>query len=217
VAILPYGPSSDNTSGTPDPAECVLIMAGPSITTVASPTSGIAGTALTNVGDTATLHNASSAPTGDITFALYSDSSCTTAVSGMSGSGAIMTTAGVSTATWSAATWTPPAAGTYTWKASYAGDANNAPASVCGGSGEEITVTSAASGSNTGGSTPVTPAATPAPAAAPVAGATVVTTGEPFAGSRPIEAAMALLGMGLLTLGLLRRRNLKRGARARIR
>ncbi len=58
------------------------------------------------------------------------------------------------------------------------------------------------------------PAAAPA-AAAPVAGATVVTTGEPFAGSKGIEAGVALLGMGLLTMGLLRRRNLRRGAEAR--
>ena len=203
---IPYGGSEDNTT-TLDPAECVHMLADPSITTVASPTSGVAGTALSNVGDTATLHNATSAPTGSITFALYSDSSCTTAVSGMSGSGAITTSTAGSTATWTAPTWTPSAAGTYYWKASYAGDTNNTVASACGGSGEQITVTAAVIAA-----TPVTPAPP-----APVAKATVVTTGEPFAGSKPIEAGVALLGIGLLTLGLLRRRNLRRGAQARTR
>jgi hypothetical protein len=80
----------------------------------------------------------------------------------------------------------------------------------------ECFTAAAATSANTGGSTPAaTPAATPVAAAAPVAGATVVTTGEPFAGSKGIEAGVALLGMGLLTLGLLRRRSLRRAAEAR--
>ena len=184
-----YAGSSDNTTGDAVTAECILMLAAPTITSVASPAAGTDGVALTNVGDSATLHNASSDPTGDIGFALYSDSGCTTPVSGVSGTGPITTTAGVSTATFSVATWTPPADGTYYWKVSYAGDSNNAPASICGGTGEEIVVTSGATGSNTGGSTP--PAAAPAAAAAapaapatPVAGATLVTTGEPWAGSK---------------------------------
>ncbi len=209
-----FAGSSDNTSGDPVAAECVLIQAAPSLTSQASPTAGVVGTALTNVGDSATLHNPSADPTGDIAFALFSDVGCMTAVSGVSGSGAITTTAGVSTASFSVATWTPPAVGTYYWKVSYAGDANNAAASICGGTGEEITVTAAATGNNSGGSTPLTPLTPAAAPATPVAGATLVTTGEPWAGSKGIELAVMLLGLGLLTAGLLRRRILRRGAEA---
>jgi hypothetical protein len=60
--------------------------------------------------------------------------------------------------------------------------------------------------------TPATPT-TPAPATAPakaVAGATLAFTGEPWAGSQWIELSVLVLGMGLMSLGLLRRRSLRR-------
>ena len=113
--------------------------ASPSITTQASPTSITVGTA-TTVGDTATFHNTTSvAPTGSVSFTLYSNNTCT-ASTGVTGSGAISTSGGVSTATFSTG-YTAPAAGTYYWQASYAGDANNNPVSTaCGAANEVVAV-----------------------------------------------------------------------------
>jgi hypothetical protein len=109
--------------------------ASPSITTVASPTTGKAGQQLT-VGDTATIVNGNS-PTGSVTFTLYSDSACTLPVGGVvSGSGTISSgSASFSTS------WTPAAAGTYYWIASYPGDANNNGFTTgCGDNNEQIVI-----------------------------------------------------------------------------
>jgi hypothetical protein len=104
------------------------------LTTTASPTTGTVGTAATT-GDSATLSSVYN-PTGSVTFTLYSDAACTTTVTGMSGSGTI---SGVS-ASWSSS-WTPTASGTYYWKASYPGDANNnAYTTACGAANEQIVV-----------------------------------------------------------------------------
>jgi hypothetical protein len=125
----------------------------------------------------------------------------------------------VSTGTSSA--FTPTTAGTYCFAAVF----TPAPASVYSASSDNNTgtvdaaecfVATGASAPASGGATPVTPAATP-PAAAPVAGATIAFTGEPWAGSKGIELGVAIFGMGLLTLGMLRRRSLRRGAEARTR
>ena len=132
-------------SGTGD-GECFYILKGsPTITTVASPTTGTVGTSMT-VRDTATFTNTTSvAPTGSVTFTLYSNATCTTAVAGVSGSGTISTTAGVSSATYST-TWSAPATGTYYWIASYAGDSNNnAFTTTCGDANEQIIVTDTSS------------------------------------------------------------------------
>ena len=100
--------------------------ASPTIATQASPASITVGTAST-VGDLATFFTTSSAaPTGSVTFTLYTDNVCT-APAGVSGIGAISTTSGpsaVSTASFSTG-WIAPQTGTYYWQASYAGDANN--------------------------------------------------------------------------------------------
>ncbi len=127
----------------PPPPPPGPVKADPSITTVAIPNTGVAGVALSNVGDTATLHNVSAnGITGSVTFTLYSDSACTVPVPGMSGSGAISTSGGTSTASWSASTWAPPAPGVYYWLASYPGDANNSGFTTnCGDPGEEFTAT----------------------------------------------------------------------------
>src|SRR5207245_2459994 len=77
------------TSGCKDANEQIVVSpASPQITTVAHPNTGTAGVAGT-FGDTATFDNTAVAPTGDVTFTLYSDSNCANAVSGMSGSGPI--------------------------------------------------------------------------------------------------------------------------------
>ncbi len=109
-------------------------MASPTISTTASPTIGAIGMAVT-AGDSATLISGNN-PTGSVTFTLYSDSSCTTAVSGISGSGLISG----GSANWSKS-WTPTAAGTYYWQASYPGDSqNNGYTSTCNAANEEIII-----------------------------------------------------------------------------
>src|SRR5450756_1460785 len=113
--------------------------ASPTITTSASPIGDqVVGTAIA-VSDTATFHGTTStAPTGSVSFTLFSDSTClSTAVSG---TGSISTTGGVSTASFSGS-FTPTAPGTYQWLASYAGNANNKGfTTVCGASGEQLIV-----------------------------------------------------------------------------
>jgi hypothetical protein len=85
--------------------------------------------------DTAALTGGSN-PTGSITFTVYSDSACTnqvfTSTNPISGSAATSNS------------FTFTTSGTYYWEASYPGDANNSPASsLCGASGEILTVNSA--------------------------------------------------------------------------
>ena len=134
-----YGGDSNNngfTTGCGDANEQLSVgKAAPSATTQASPTTTLViGTSAT-VGDTATIHNGVS-PTGSVTFTLYSDSGCTAPVSGISGSGSI--TSGSATFSKS---WTPSAIGTYYWKATYAGDANNNGFTTgCGDANEQLTV-----------------------------------------------------------------------------
>ena len=105
------------------------------ITTVASPSTGTAGVAMT-VGDTATLHAQVTYATGtSVTFTLY-NSTCTTST-GVSGSGSVN---GSGIATYSTS-WTPSVAGTYHWKASFPGDAyNSSYVSGCGDANETVTV-----------------------------------------------------------------------------
>jgi uncharacterized repeat protein (TIGR01451 family) len=111
-------------------------VVSPTITTRADPISGTVGIPLT-VTDTATI-NGGISPSGSVNFTLYGDALCTVpAVPGVSGSGAIGSdgSAGFTT------TWTPGAAGTYYWRAGYAGDTFNNPASsTCGDASEQIVI-----------------------------------------------------------------------------
>ena len=90
----------------------------------------------TAVSDTATLSgtNASTA-TGTVTYSVYSDSGCTTAVS--AGTAQSITTPGTLPASSAVTLGTP---GTYYWQASYSGDsANAASMSTCGSEVETVT------------------------------------------------------------------------------
>ncbi len=155
--------------------EIVVSPVSPTITTVATPQAGVAGTPIAAAGDTATFHGTTMpAPTGSVTFTLYSDPTCTAAVVGMSGSGTISTSHAVSTATWSAG-WTPPAAGTYYWQATYPGDANNdAVTTACGGTDEQIVVATAP------------PSAPPSPPASPTTLSTQQSASPTGPGSMPL-------------------------------
>jgi hypothetical protein len=90
----------------------------------------------TAVSDTASVSgtNASTA-TGTVTYSVYSDSGCTTAVS--TGTAQSITTPGTLPASSPVALSDP---GTYYWQASYSGDSANAPsASACGSEVEIVT------------------------------------------------------------------------------
>ena len=93
-----------------------------------------------SISDTATLTNANS-PTGNATFDLYSNATCTTLVQGNIAGTAWSGSNGTYTST---ATYASPAVGTYYWIAHYAGDANNSAANgACGDANETSTVTTA--------------------------------------------------------------------------
>jgi LPXTG-site transpeptidase (sortase) family protein len=122
-----------NTDETRD--TLVINPASPTLTTSAAPTTGTVGVNIPSVGDSATL-NGGYSPTGSVTFTLYNDNTCTTAVPGMSGSGTISG----NSASWSTS-WTPSAAGTYYWRASYPGDANNdSYTTSCADANEQILI-----------------------------------------------------------------------------
>jgi len=108
--------------------QVVVGKASPTVSTLASPTTGTVGVAIKALKDTATLSGTPIAPSGSVTFNLYSDNTCRTTVPGVGGSGTITSSSASYTVK-----WTPSAAGTYYWIASYPGDGNNAPAaSSCG-------------------------------------------------------------------------------------
>jgi hypothetical protein len=105
---------------------------------------GHTGTAIsvpagTPVTDSATLSGVNfAAATGSVTYTVYTNSACTTAVFATAEQ---ITTRGTPPASASVSLSTP---GTYYWQASYSGDANNAAAkSACGTSGDIETVTPA--------------------------------------------------------------------------
>ena len=115
--------------GAPSTTSTSLSGGGQSGTSISVPES-------TAVSDTATLSgtNASTA-TGTVTYSVYSDSGCTTAVS--TGTAQSITTPGTLPASSAVTLGTP---GTYYWQASYSGDsANAASMSTCGSEVETVT------------------------------------------------------------------------------
>ena len=120
--------------------ETVVVSAG--FSTTASPGVTVGGA----VSDTATLSGGDN-PTGTITFNLYgpNDSSCantpafTSSAISVNGNG-----------DYGSGDFTTTAAGTYSWKASYSGDTNNASVSTaCGDAHESVTVSKASPGLTT--------------------------------------------------------------------
>jgi len=150
IASLADGATQNIAPGTydvtwPDHYTQTAVVVGkcsPSITTVASPSTGKAGVAIT-VGDTATLSGAVIFAAGSsVSFSLYSGTTCTgTPV--VSGSGAIgAISAGKANAAYSKS-WTPSVVGTYTWGVAFTGDTYNYSYSACGGSSEIVTISKA--------------------------------------------------------------------------
>jgi hypothetical protein len=114
----------------------VIGPASPSITTVASPSTGTVGTAMT-AGDTATVTGGFGLDGQTVAFGLYDNANCSgSAIIG--GNGTIAS--GIATFSTS---WTPQAMGTYYWKVNYAGNGNNNSFSACGGANETVVIGSA--------------------------------------------------------------------------
>ena len=136
-----YSGDSNNSGATSACESMAVVKASPTMTTNSNPNSGTAGVSIPSLGDTATFHNTSSAaPTGSVTFTLYTDTTCTTPVAGVTGSGTVSTTAGASTASFTTS-WTPSVAGTYSWLAHYPGDSNNNSfTTTCTDANEQIDV-----------------------------------------------------------------------------
>ncbi len=194
-----YSGDGNYASSTSSCEPISVAKASPTITTVASPVTGTVGIAIKPAKDTATFAGTTSvAPTGSVAFALYSNSTCTTAVTGVSGTGQISTAGGVSSASYSATSWTPPAAGTYYWKASYAGDTNNNGfTTACGGTNEQIAVGKA--------SPTITTSATPATGSA---GVTIkpVKDAATFAGTTSVAPPTGSVNFTLYRTARARRR-----------
>ncbi len=106
----------------------------PTLGTVASPAAATVGVSIT-AKDTATL-TGGDAPSGTVTFGLYTNSGCTTAVTPAVG-GTVTLSGGTAS---SSGSWTPAAVGTYYWQATYNGDSNNNSVSTCGGTSEQVKV-----------------------------------------------------------------------------
>ena len=142
-----YSGDASNSGATSACEPLTVSPATPSLSTLVSPSSVVFGGSAT---DTASLAGGYS-PTGTITYAVYSDSACTTAVGGYAsevtviGNGRQPSSAG----------FTPSATGTYSWTAAYSGDSNNNGFTTpCGASGETLSVLARAT--STGIACPVT-------------------------------------------------------------
>ena len=170
-----------------------LVKATPTLSTHA--TGAITGS---SIGDTATLSATSGGHgTGTITFDAYAptDTQCTSAVFTkqvpITGDG-----------TYGPVSFVPGnGAGSYRWTASYGGDSTDNPVSeACGAALETSVVTAPAT-------TPATSPPVVAPTKpAPIPGVTTVHTGEPWAGDSGIVVGTILVGLGVMALGIVRRR-----------
>jgi hypothetical protein len=166
------GGNSAVTSTCNDPGESVVVSAAgggtPTISTTASAPVSVGG----SISDTAVLAGGSS-PTGSITFRLFGpgDATCSGAV-------AFTSTATVSgDGSYASGSFTTTAAGTYSFVASYGGDAGNSPAATaCNDPGESVVVSAGA---------PATPTISTTASAPVTAGGTISDTAVLGGGSSP--------------------------------
>lgn len=125
---------SDNAAASSGcAAEPITVSKAPTVVATAlSASSVVIGTAVT---DSATLTGTFGTPTGSVTYTAYSGTICTGTP--VFSSAQTLTSTGTMPAS---GAFTPTTAGTYSWQASYSGDADNAPATNACGS-ETLTVT----------------------------------------------------------------------------
>jgi hypothetical protein len=161
--------SRENTFTVPN------CLASPAISTTASPGVVAGG----SISDEAVL-SGGRAPTGTITFNLYSASDTTCSTPLASGTSTVN-----GNGSYSSPSVTESTPGTYQWTASYSGDANNSPVSEgCNESAEQVTVTTPPPTPTPPTPTPPTPTPpTPTPPTpTPPAHPSIVTTASPSSG-----------------------------------
>jgi hypothetical protein len=173
----------------------VVAKASPAISTVAVATDDtLPGT---SVKDTATVTGLSANATGTVTFAIYSNNSCTTLAATLGPVAIGGVTGGTATAV-SAAYAGITAAGDYFFIASYSGDANNkAVAGKCGDANESVHVNAA----------PV--AVLPEKVGKPPV-VVLPHTGVSLPVTQVVGGAIAILGLGLLLMAATARRRTSR-------
>jgi hypothetical protein len=127
------GDQQNNGSSSNCGDETVIVdKASPSFTTSALPTGNIVVGTATDISDTATM-SGGYLPSGNVSFQLYLENTCTTAVAGVGGTVALSS----GSATYST-NWTPTSPGDYFWKVQYLGDDNNnATTAICNGPTDE--------------------------------------------------------------------------------
>jgi hypothetical protein len=172
-----------------------------SFTTNSSASSVVAGSSVTDTATAVGSTGVPPTPAGAVSFYVCGPSASTCSSTAQPvGSPVTLVPGATGTAMAQSAAFTPTSAGTYCFYAIYNGS-NYATAADTGtnANNECFNVTPAA--------VATAPASSPPPAApAPIASATVVHTGEPFAGSRPFVLAFGAAGLALFGLGVVRRR-----------
>ncbi len=116
----PTPPTPQPTPPPPTPPPSPTPPVVPALSSVAAPSSGVAGLE-GRFGDTLTVTGGNGRATGTVTFALYT-ADCRTVELGPSSSVELAGTGSAPTAGY-VTTWVPPAPGTYYWKVTYSGDA----------------------------------------------------------------------------------------------
>jgi hypothetical protein len=195
IASYNGDPNNEAAAGTCGDANetSTVAKASPAISTVAVATDNtLPGT---SVKDTATVTGLSANATGTVSFAIYSNNSCTTLATTL-GPVAIGTVTG-GTATAVSPVYTGiAAAGDYFFVASYSGDANNnAVAGKCGDANESVHVNAA----------PV--AVLPEKQGKPPV-VVLPHTGAALPVGPTVGGAIAMLGLGLLLVAAARRRSI---------
>ncbi|MDP9218920.1 MAG: DUF11 domain-containing protein, partial [Actinomycetota bacterium] len=140
--VAHYAGNADNApadGGCGDDGETSTVgKASPAIDTTADATAAI-GAAITDTARLTGLAAGTTVAPAAVSFAVYSNATCSTQVGTVSGA---TVTVGVGQVFVQSAPFTPAAVGTYYWIATYTGDANNTSAAgACGDAGESTVVT----------------------------------------------------------------------------
>lgn len=171
-----------------------------SFTTSTSASSVVSGKPVTDTATAVGSTGVPPTPAGAVSFYVCGPSATSCSSTAQAVGSPVTLAAGASgTATAQSAAFTPTSAGTYCFYAVYNGS-NYATAADTGtpSNNECFTATQPA--------VATAPASSPPPAPAPITGASVVHTGEPWAGSRPYVLAFGATGLMLFGLGMVRRR-----------
>ena len=129
-----------NNVGAASACEPLTVQeASPTVTTLVSPSTITLTTTSGSATDAVTV-TGGFAPTGTITFQVSKDSCSTTAVAGFPSSSSSDSKTVSGNGVYTSDSFAPPGAGIFYWEVTYSGDANNNAFSLCGGTGESLSV-----------------------------------------------------------------------------